>query len=295
MSDASIWKPGNTTPLVNGQSTAAEEYFVATEGQTLFNLVTFTYSLGAKALKVFVNGVRQRVSIDYQETSTSSFSLTFAPSAGDIIVAEGIVGVAQLVAVGAASTVSFTATAGISADNVQAAIEEVAAETFSSSGGTITGPLVIGTTGSIVFEGATDDAFETTFAVVDPTADRTITFPNDSITVAGVDKAQQFSAVQRCKDTYYVSNSCSIDLSLGQDFSITGLTGAKTLSFSNDLIGQHGCIWLNNPSGYAIGEGSGLFTESDFFTTISATGYYVISYWCLGSGNILLTTTKTMA
>ena len=32
--------------------------------------------------------------------------------------------------------------------------------------------------GTIVFEGATDDAYETTLTVVDPTADRTITFPN---------------------------------------------------------------------------------------------------------------------
>ena len=32
--------------------------------------------------------------------------------------------------------------------------------------------------GTIVFEGATDDGFETTLTVVDPTADRTITFPS---------------------------------------------------------------------------------------------------------------------
>jgi hypothetical protein len=35
----------------------------------------------------------------------------------------------------------------------------------------------------LVFEGATADAFETTFAITDPTADRTITFPDASITL----------------------------------------------------------------------------------------------------------------
>ena len=35
----------------------------------------------------------------------------------------------------------------------------------------------------LVFEGATADAFETTFAITDPTADRTITFPDASFTV----------------------------------------------------------------------------------------------------------------
>src|SRR3989338_2105674 len=36
---------------------------------------------------------------------------------------------------------------------------------------------------TLTFEGATADAFETTFAVTDPTADRTITFPNETGTV----------------------------------------------------------------------------------------------------------------
>ena len=38
--------------------------------------------------------------------------------------------------------------------------------------------------GTIVFEGATDDGFETTLTVADPTADRTITFPDAAGTVA---------------------------------------------------------------------------------------------------------------
>lgn len=42
----------------------------------------------------------------------------------------------------------------------------------------------IALTGSVVFEGATANEFETTLAVTDPTADRTITLPNASGTVA---------------------------------------------------------------------------------------------------------------
>ena len=38
--------------------------------------------------------------------------------------------------------------------------------------------------GQIVFEGATANDFETTLAVTDPTADRTITFPDAAGTVA---------------------------------------------------------------------------------------------------------------
>jgi hypothetical protein len=52
------------------------------------------------------------------------------------------------------------------------------------AGGTVTGELLIGSAGTLVFEGSTDDAFETTLAVADPTADRTITLPNSTGTVA---------------------------------------------------------------------------------------------------------------
>jgi len=51
------------------------------------------------------------------------------------------------------------------------------------SGGIVTGNLEIGNTGSLSFEGSTADAFETTIAVTDPTADRTITLPDVTGTV----------------------------------------------------------------------------------------------------------------
>ena len=41
----------------------------------------------------------------------------------------------------------------------------------------------------LTFEGGTADGYETTFAITDPSADRTITFPNKSMTVAGLDDA----------------------------------------------------------------------------------------------------------
>jgi len=44
--------------------------------------------------------------------------------------------------------------------------------------------------GSITFEGATEDSFETTLAVTDPTADRTFTLPNHDGTVMLIDGTQ---------------------------------------------------------------------------------------------------------
>ena len=58
---------------------------------------------------------------------------------------------------------------------------------------TISNPTITGTSGvetSIVFEGATADAHETTLTVVDPTQDNTITLPNTSGTVVIADATQ---------------------------------------------------------------------------------------------------------
>jgi len=46
------------------------------------------------------------------------------------------------------------------------------------TGAVTTSSINITTAGTIIFEGATDDAYETTLTVADPTADRTITIPN---------------------------------------------------------------------------------------------------------------------
>ena len=43
--------------------------------------------------------------------------------------------------------------------------------------------ITVAEDGTIVFEGATDDDNETTLTVADPTADRTITLPNETGTV----------------------------------------------------------------------------------------------------------------
>lgn len=51
------------------------------------------------------------------------------------------------------------------------------------TGAVTTSSINITTSGTIIFEGSTDDAFETTLTVADPTADRTITIPNVTGTV----------------------------------------------------------------------------------------------------------------
>ena len=82
-----------------------------------------------------------------------------------------------------ASNISFTPTGNIASTNVQNAIAEVDSEKLSLTGGTLTGNLGLDTGVSLIFEGSTANAFETTLTVIDPTADQTVSLPNVTGTV----------------------------------------------------------------------------------------------------------------
>ena len=112
---------------------------------------------------------------------------TVALAPPDMLLSNGAawqeIDVSGTVAAQIASNISFTPAGDIAATNVQTALVELDDEKLAKAGGTITGVLEIGAAGSLLFEGSTADAFETTLAVVDPTADRTITLPNVTGTV----------------------------------------------------------------------------------------------------------------
>ena len=61
--------------------------------------------------------------------------------------------------------------------------QEIGGRFISALGGTMTGNFNLGEDADITFEGASDNANETTITVADPTADRTITFPDVTGTV----------------------------------------------------------------------------------------------------------------
>lgn len=114
------------------------------------------------------------------------------------------------------------------------------------AGGTVTGALEIGTAGSLVFEGSTADPFETTLAVVDPTADRTITLPNATGTVPLLSLAQTFTAAQRGTISALTDGATiTADFAVANNFSVT-LGGNRNLANpSNVTAGQSGCIFIS--------------------------------------------------
>jgi hypothetical protein len=75
---------------------------------------------------------------------------------------------------------------------------------------TITSPIVTGLSlndSSIIFEGSTANDFETTLTVTDPTADRTITFPDTTGTVALMSQVINNTLTSTTGDIIYASGS----------------------------------------------------------------------------------------
>ncbi len=90
--------------------------------------------------------------------------------------------------------------------------------------------LYVGAGGDLKFEGSTSNAFETTIAVTDPTADRTITLPDESGTV--VTKS---------------SNTGAIIIPVGTTAQRPGTASTGMLRFNTDIDyfeGYNGATWV---------------------------------------------------
>lgn len=160
-------------------------------------------------------------------------------------------------------------------DDVDAAAARATLGAASTGANTFTGDQTLGATYGVIFEGTTADAFETTLAVTDPTADRTVTLPNATTTLAGLSVAETFTAPQR--GTLTTDNDGSFDQSVTNNFTCTP-TGAAALTFTNHTAGQSGLILFVNGSNYAITAAATTYIAAADLTKLSATGTYLIAY-----------------
>lgn len=158
-----------------------------------------------------------------------------------------------------ASAISYAGAPGISATDVEGAIDELAAEKLDKAGGLMTGTLGLDTGCALVFEGATSDAFETTLYVVDPTADRTITLPDKDGKLATSDgtfeltaviSPAQFTADQNDLNPTGWSTATTIRISTDAARNITGLAGGATGRFAIlENVGSNNAVLKNESSG----------------------------------------------
>ena len=120
--------------------------------------------------------------------------------------------------------------------------ETMANKTFTSptiNGGTFSGSFtgtmditatVLTAANPFVFEGASDNAHETTWAFTDPTADRVITVPNATDTLIGKATTDTLSTKSIDLETNTLTGSIAEFNSTLQSYSFTSLTGSETLT-----------------------------------------------------------------
>ena len=109
---------------------------------------------------------------------------------------------------------------------------------------------------TMVFEGATDDAFETTLSFAEPTADRTHTLPNASGTIILADTTDTLTNKTISLGSNTISGSLAEFNSAlsGDDFAT--LTGTETLTnktFTSPTISAHTFSSGTTTSGMTIG------------------------------------------
>ena len=150
------------------------------------------------------------------------------------------------------------------------------AGTFS---GTFTGTMdVTGTVLSgaspLVFEGATDDGYETTLAFTDPTADRVITIPNATDTLTGKATTDTLTNKSIDLENNTLTGSLAEFNTALQSVSFTSLTGSETLTnktFTSPTINEWTFASGNTMSGLTT-ESSIIFegaTADAYETTLS--------------------------
>jgi len=164
-------------------------------------------------------------------TITTGNAPHVALSPPDILLSNGItwteIDVSQTVTAQTANNISFTPAGSIVAVNVQAAIQELDGDKLAVAGGTVTGNLEIGTAGSLTFEGASANTFETTLAVVDPTADRTITLPDTTGTVVTTGDTGSVTSTM-------LLNGTIVDADINASAAISG---SKIVAASTSVVG----------------------------------------------------------
>jgi hypothetical protein len=117
-----------------------------------------------------------------------------------------------------------------------------------------TGAPVLGAGAALVFEGTTDDAFETTLTVVDPTADRAIALPNQSGTLA------LLSDIGSARGSFYKADPTTVaftktgagtaEIKAGTIIDVAGTTvtfsGATSITMPTLTAGTDYAIWLKS-------------------------------------------------
>jgi hypothetical protein len=104
-----------------------------------------------------------------------------------------------------------------------------------SSSPSFSGTVTLGAGADIIFEGTTNDGFETTLTVTDPTADRIVTLPNATTTLVGRDTTDTLTNKTLASPTF-TGQVTGLEIAFNQSIVFEGTTADAfelTLSAGN--------------------------------------------------------------
>jgi hypothetical protein len=126
--------------------------------------------------------------------------------------------------------------------------------------------LITAAGSTIVFEGATEDAYETTLAVVDPTADRTVTFPNVTGTVLTTGNADAGATTTTFADLdHFLINDGGTLKKMALSTALSSLPALTPASANVNALGSAALEW----SDLFLGDGSIISFGNDQDVTLT--------------------------
>lgn len=124
---------------------------------------------------------------------------------------------------------------------------------------------------AIVFEGATENDYETTITFTDPTADRTITFPDKTGTVALTSDIATTS-ITTASGTYAASSSTTITVSLSSHGLSEGDLVYLDFTSGTAVDGEYTIATVVNANSYTVTHGTSITTSGNVTQYYSALG-----------------------
>ena len=126
------------------------------------------------------------------------------------------------------------------------------------------------------------------------------TFVNDGAVTLYYDNASKLATdtsgvtvTGRAKGTVTADNDSAFDLNASNMFTCTP-TGTIDLTFTNETAGVSGMIYFNNGSNYTVTAGADVHISTDDLTALSATGTYIVTFYCPDGTNVYLSASAAL-